>query len=668
MSSLIISLKRGFKLSNAGMSLMDMVGGLAIFGLVSVVSVKNFESTQKSMKNNEHKIAIEAATKSLSDAFKKQDACERIIANFTQDQLNAGVQISSSQQLSNDNANKECVKPEAPAEVGDAPQQYMSDAEWDRYLAEWAEKYCTGTKESDAPKSEKTSGFKDPVPYVQNVDYSNCGIEPKREGLTDEQYDLAYQEWEDSKKEYQRQEEQYQRELEAYAKCGGSGVYLTSEGVAIDLSRVDIDVSDDPIQGLNLNEIDMQLENPPDPDGNAELVVTLEFQTRTGKSQGKRILREIRTGVQVVDGKIQCNQFSAEDIATDDDVCGMLGGERDANGDCTFPSGLNGDLANRLKLAMCDALDNLDVGSMNNGVCDRIELERGLNTQNIGTDHLVINNQRREEFDNEACENGYLKGYEIAGQKQNCAEVVFNFSGGASPSCDLQDGYYLSGTNTAAGTATCTERDYSLDGAVCRVRNVRDKSAGVCEVFEAGTCSGSTDGILSVVPNGTVCGDRRVCSNGACIDTPKCSDTYSLAGIQSATDTSYCDKEERSMSADFSVCEVQSIRIAEAGICKQFAAGTCNGATGPTIENVPNGTDCGGGLTCQNGVCGSDICRIDEGQVCFLVDSGQHYRGKIQLEFNTDPAKVGGPDMCGLCHCVANRIGNKVNSEDVACP
>jgi hypothetical protein len=184
-----------------------------------------------------------------------------------------------------------------------------------------------------------------------------------------------------------------------------------------------------------------------------------------------------------------------------------------------------------------------------------------------------------------------------------------------------------------AASGLCTiGRMKVANGTVCGTNEVCDN--GVCVACKAGlscapanvcqkgvtSCSTgvSVCAVTGNAANGTVCGTNKVCDNGSCLactSNAPCSAGVCTTGATScATGVPVCtatgDVANGTTCGTNEVCDNGSCVACAAGT--SCPAGPCQTgltscATGvPTCAatgNVPNGTVCGSGEVCENGVC-----------------------------------------------------------------
>lgn len=534
------------------MNFMEMIAGIAIFGVISTVAMKNMSVTSNQIKSDQERVQIDSATKSISDLLKSKSLCSSALTNLDVNKLNQGVEIKAS----GDGAGgKKCLKPEPPKFKGEG-ESFVGDNEGGK-------KYKHGDKKKDGK------------------------INPKGE-----------------------LEESYKKALEAYEKClenakkvAAKPKMVNTEAGLLDLSRTEIDLGKDMGAGINLAGIEMNLGGT---SGEVPLNFKITFNLPAPEGKIRQAVREVEFKVKVIDGKIDCDTFAGTEIYNNASakLCSELGGTM-AGGICDLSSGIDAELETRLRLAICEGLDASGDGALLANLCSKIELNGAIQGQNLSPNKIVINGDERNIFDNNNCSN-YLSGYQVQGTK-TCKELKFNFVSGGGADCSTYPAFQLTGTNTAIGSSTCTQQSYSYDISTdsCKGTPVGTTSAGACKVFRSGTCSDNTSGVIENVANGTNCGSGKACSNGSCISAPTCETEFTITGTESATGTSYCIKNNKTVNFDFSGCDASTSRSATAGTCQRIRSGTCSGSTAAIIENYPDGTDCGGGNTCQSGACKS---------------------------------------------------------------
>lgn len=551
-----------------------MIAGIAIFGVVSTVAMKNMSVTSNQIKSDQERVQIDSATKSISDLLKSKALCNSALTNLDVNKLNQGVEVKASA----GDTIKKCVKPEPPKFSGQNDNS-------------------KGKHKGDRQKGKEDRGN-------------------------------------DSKNTFNREvEEAYKKALSAYEKClentqkaADKPKMVATEAGLLDLSRTEIDLGKEVGTGINLAGIEMNLGGT---SGEVPLRFKITFNLPAPEGKVRQAVREVEFKVKVLDGKIDCDTFAGTEIFNNASakLCAELGGNM-VGGICDLSSGIDAELETRLRLAICEGLDASGSGALLANLCSKIELNGAIQGQNLSPNKIVINGDERNVFDNTNCSN-YLSGYQIQGTK-TCKELKFNFVTGGGADCSTYPAYQLTGTNTAVGSATCTQQSYSYDIGTdsCKGTTISTVSAGACKIFRSGTCSDNTAGTIEDVPNGTDCGGGKACSNGSCVAAPSCDTEFTITGTETATGTSYCIKNDKTVNFDFSGCDSTSSRSATAGICQRIRSGTCSGATAAVVENYPDGTDCGGGKTCQAGACksgkpenkcyDSEVSCLAENDECFL--------------------------------------------------
>ena len=74
-------MKRYFKIcrNQLGVSAMELIVGVAIFGGIALIVGKNLQNQQESMIQAQQNMAVETSMKLVSDMFKKRTICESIL-------------------------------------------------------------------------------------------------------------------------------------------------------------------------------------------------------------------------------------------------------------------------------------------------------------------------------------------------------------------------------------------------------------------------------------------------------------------------------------------------------------------------------------------------------------------------------------------------------------
>ncbi len=576
---------------SSGLNFIEMIAGIAIFGVVSTVAMKNMSVTSNQIKSDQERVQIDSATKSISDLLKSKGLCNSALTNLDVNKLNQGVEVKASA----GDTIKKCVKPEPPKFTGQNDNS-------------------KGKHKGDNKKGKKDRGNESKNGPVGEVEEA-----------------------------YKKAMSAYEKCLENAQKAADKPKMVATEAGLLDLSRTEIDLGKELGTGINLAGIEMNLGGT---SGEVPLRFKITFNLPAPEGKVRQAVREVEFKVKVLDGKIDCDTFAGTEIFNNASakLCAELGGSM-VGGICDLSSGIDAELETRLRLAICEGLDASGSGALLANLCSKIELNGAIQGQNLSPNKIVINGDERNVFDNTNCSN-YLSGYQVQGTK-TCKELKFNFVTGGGADCSTYPAYQLTGTNTAVGSATCTQQSYSYDIGTdsCKGTTIATVSAGACKIFRSGTCSDNTAGTIEDVPNGTDCGGGKACSNGSCIAAPSCDTEFTITGTETATGTSYCIKNDKTVNFDLSGCDASTSRSATAGTCQRIRSGTCSGSTAAIIENYPDGTDCGGGKTCQSGTCksgkpenkcyNSEAKCLAENDECFLHPGESTGGGWVEISYQT---------------------------------
>ena len=82
--------------NSSGLNFIEMIAGIAIFGVVSTVAMKNMSVTSNQIKSDQERVQIDSATKSISDLLKSKALCNSALTNLDVNKLNQGVEVKAS--------------------------------------------------------------------------------------------------------------------------------------------------------------------------------------------------------------------------------------------------------------------------------------------------------------------------------------------------------------------------------------------------------------------------------------------------------------------------------------------------------------------------------------------------------------------------------------------
>ncbi len=205
---------------------------------------------------------------------------------------------------------------------------------------------------------------------------------------------------------------------------------------------------------------------------------------------------------------------------------------------------------------------------------------------------------------NDACSSGVCAGTPSSCNDNNPC-TVDTLSGtscvytAASVGTPCSDGLYCNGTDScSAGTCSVHAGNPCTGGAVCA--NVCNEAADNC-----------------YAPADTACtSDSNPCTNDVCNGSGSCAHPLKAAGT-SCNDNLFCNGADTCSSAGVCVHAGNACPGPDGDVdCSE----SCDEATDTCSANDANGTSCGLGDTCQNGMCvtgsycGDDIC--DGGETC----------------------------------------------------
>ncbi len=297
-------------LNQLGVSAMELVVAIAIFGGVSTIIFKNIEDQQSMVVRNSQDMAVESSLKAISDIFKKRQMCETILNSLPQSQLMSGdgMTITAS----------DTVKP---------------------------------------------------------------------------------------------------GEMENSEEVGINAInrMMNSAGANLD-------------SGLKVEWVKMKMASPDTFEMKMNFARGGTINASGNRVGGVNIERSIVTNVTMVDGNINCVGYSGADIEDNSfrRICESIGGT--VSGDQCNVDRIITSLRNRLKQAMCEALNKTSSSGLllGSGKCATIDVANTIETNNIGINKLKINNQTRVKFDNSNC-GSYLRGHTVAGEK-SCSGIIAAFS------------------------------------------------------------------------------------------------------------------------------------------------------------------------------------------------------------------------------------------------
>lgn len=179
----------------------------------------------------------------------------------------------------------------------------------------------------------------------------------------------------------------------------------------------------------------------------------------------------------------------------------------------------------------------------------------------------LTNNRDVTTITGSQCGNGIVE----SGEECDCGgEASCGNNSCCNPTtCKFTEGSFCDPTNEECCTDQC---QFASNGTVCR------QSTGLCDPEE--TCPGDSSSCPTDdnAPDGTDCGDGLQCATGQC--TSRNQQCQSLMGsLVTNNDTEACGS---------SSCQIQCLN---GGICYELN------------QNFLDGTTCGGGGKCRNGVC-----------------------------------------------------------------
>jgi len=519
-----MKIKKWKFLNQLGLSAVEIVVGGALFAGVSLMVAKNIENQNKVMTKNKEVQGIETTIKNMSDAFKRKSACEAILKNLNTTELASSKGIVITEKSAKEQGNSNCISP------GEKPSQRYTEEEYKKLLKSYEinyKAYLSCKKSNVSPKVN-----------CQKPD------EPSLKKYSDSEYYLILK--------------SFDKKVASYNKCvsgeGGGG------GVAGPIAPAEIQ-NWNHLPGrkvdakTKLKEMNMKLSNST---GLADLKIRFEFeQNRFEKindtkklTQSISVKRDLDLKVFIKDGVIDCDSYDGTKIANDSmsKLCTDIGGTYDSGtGDCDVTS-IDPVLREKLKESVCASLNKNSANNLDGSKkCSVIDLQGKLILKNISPNALVINGDKRAQFDNSTCGN-YLKGHEVIGAK-NCGDIIAPFGDGSSVvapppppivlDCDKDDKYSLTAMNSASDTNSCQYYDSypNVAGDACTSSTTNVMSAGECKFFRSATCSGKKIGVIDTYTDGTSCGLNKTCQSGSCETTPivatNCSaTTYSIQGEQ----------------------------------------------------------------------------------------------------------------------------------------
>ncbi|KAI7788679.1 disintegrin [Diaporthe eres] len=189
--------------------------------------------------------------------------------------------------------------------------------------------------------------------------------------------------------------------------------------------------------------------------------------------------------------------------------------------------------------------------------------------------------------------------------------------------CKFTSGSFCDPTNEECCTDQC---QFASNGTVCRA------STGLCDPEE--TCPGDSSSCPTDdnAPDGTGCGDGLQCATGQC--TSRDQQCQSLMGsLVTNNNTEACGS---------SSCQIQCLND---NVCYELN------------QNFLDGTTCGGGGTCKNGVCrgasaGGEILSWihDNPQIFYPVVSPEQPQESCAIEGNETPGRMGVYPATAACN------------------
>lgn len=183
----------------------------------------------------------------------------------------------------------------------------------------------------------------------------------------------------------------------------------------------------------------------------------------------------------------------------------------------------------------------------------------------------------------------------------SCSKYAVNDGCGTGNLCEIQAGLTCNSNESCInGSCVCQPNCSSCNPAI--PSTCADDGCGNACPFDP-VCQSSCSCAAST-PVGQTCGDGcgGTCQGQSCSHL----DAYSFIGTAQneeewAKGSQVCREQIHANVAGS--CQVAAQNDTEAGICKKFRSGTCQGNTAAVVENVADGTVCGDGKTCNAGQC-----------------------------------------------------------------